>query len=72
MTTVIEKVYLPETNNLANSSTDFEDLEDSILFYNPKVLYYDNSPQWTFKSEIEGVRTYTSNVDKSIVELSNK
>jgi hypothetical protein len=72
MTTVIEKVYLPGTNNLANSSTDFEDLEDSILFYNPKVLYYDNSPQWTFKREIDGVRMYTSNVDKSICELSNK
>jgi hypothetical protein len=42
------------------------------LFYNPKVLYYDNSPQWTFKREIVGVRMYTSNVDKSICELSNK
>lgn len=71
MTTVIEKTCLPGTNNLTNSSTEFEDLEAATLFYAPIVERYDNSPQWTFKSEIEGVRTYTSNVDKSIAELSN-
>jgi len=71
MPTVREYIYEPNTNNRADSTTEFEDSEAAAVFFEPIVARYDSSPQWTFKSEIDAVRTYTSNVDNNICELSN-
>ena len=73
MTTVREHTYKPDTNDSTNSSTEFEDFEQSILFYNNIVERYNNNPLWAFQSEKEGVRSYLNNFDKkTIAEISNK
>lgn len=70
MITVREYIHEPNTNNKVDNRTAFQDEEAATLFYNKLVSFYDSSEQWSLKSDSEGVRTYTSNVDANICELS--
>lgn len=73
MTTVREYIQEPGTNNKADNTTVFEDAEAAVLFYNNLVERYDNSNQWTFKAEEDGIRVYSNNLNSKITcELSNK